>query len=83
MVETVFFLNFLETIGVLATLIFVLTIMLGMDFSLTVQQILIPERQEAGYLLAGSQFCTCSAARSWSIVYFPAFRNIFHRAFLS
>jgi predicted Na+-dependent transporter len=44
MVETVSFLNFLETIGVLATLIFVLTSMLGMGFSLTVQQILIPLR---------------------------------------
>ncbi|WP_269849919.1 hypothetical protein [Methanosarcina horonobensis] len=44
MVETVSFLNFLETIGVLATLIFVLTSMLGMGFSLTVQQILVPLR---------------------------------------
>ncbi|WP_440948083.1 bile acid:sodium symporter family protein [Methanosarcina sp. T3] len=44
MVETVSFLNFLETIGVLATLIFVLTSMLGMGFSLTVPQILIPLR---------------------------------------
>ncbi len=44
MVEIVSFLNFLETIGVLATLIFVLTSMLGMGFSLTVQQILVPLR---------------------------------------
>ncbi|AKB32875.1 transmembrane transport protein [Methanosarcina siciliae HI350] len=42
MVETTSFLNFLETIGVLGTLIFVLTSMLGMGFSLTVQQILAP-----------------------------------------
>jgi BASS family bile acid:Na+ symporter len=42
MVETVPFLNFLQTIGVLATLIFVLTSMLGMGFSLTVPQILAP-----------------------------------------
>ena len=44
MVGTVSFLNFLETIGALATLIFVLTSMLGMGFSLTVQQIIIPLR---------------------------------------
>ncbi|AKB28960.1 transmembrane transport protein [Methanosarcina siciliae T4/M] len=42
MVETTSFLNFLETIGVLGTLVFVLTSMLGMGFSLTVQQILAP-----------------------------------------
>ncbi|AAM06010.1 TPA: bile acid:sodium symporter family protein [Methanosarcina acetivorans] len=42
MVETTSFLNFLETVGVLGTLIFVLTSMLGMGFSLTVQQILAP-----------------------------------------
>ena len=42
MVETVPFLNFLETIGVIATMIFVLTSMLGMGFSLTVPQILSP-----------------------------------------
>jgi len=40
--ETVPFLTFLETIGVLATLIFVITSMLGMGFSLTVPQILYP-----------------------------------------
>lgn len=40
--ETVPFLTFLETIGVLATLIFVITSMLGMGFSLTVPQILSP-----------------------------------------
>ena len=44
MVETTPFLNFLQTIGVLATLIFVLTSMLGMGFSLTVPQILVPLR---------------------------------------
>jgi len=42
MVEVTSFSNFLETIGVLCTLIFVLTSMLGMGFSLTVQQILAP-----------------------------------------
>lgn len=42
MVETASFLNFLGTLGVLATLIFVLTSMLGMGFSLTVPQILAP-----------------------------------------
>ena len=42
MVEITSFSNFLETIGVLCTLIFVLTSMLGMGFSLTVQQILAP-----------------------------------------
>ncbi len=42
MVETVPFPNFLKTIGVLATLVFVLTSMLGMGFSLTVPQILSP-----------------------------------------
>jgi BASS family bile acid:Na+ symporter len=42
MVETTSFSNFLETVGVLGTLIFVLTSMLGMGFSLTVQQILAP-----------------------------------------
>jgi predicted Na+-dependent transporter len=42
MVETVPFLNFLKTIGVLATFVFVLTSMLGMGFSLTVPQILSP-----------------------------------------
>ncbi len=44
MVEPIPFLSFLETIGVLATLIFVITSMLGMGFSLTVQQILVPLR---------------------------------------
>lgn len=42
MVEVTSFSNFLETIGFLCTLIFVLTSMLGMGFSLTVQQILAP-----------------------------------------
>ncbi len=42
MVETVPFLNFRETIGVLAALVFVLTSMLGMGFSLTVPKILSP-----------------------------------------
>jgi BASS family bile acid:Na+ symporter len=42
MVETVSFLDFLETIGVLAAVIFVLSSMLGMGFSLTVQQIIEP-----------------------------------------
>jgi predicted Na+-dependent transporter len=42
MVETVPFLTFLETVGVLAILIFVLTSMLGMGFSLTVPQIPSP-----------------------------------------
>jgi hypothetical protein len=38
MVKIVPFLNFLETIGVLATMVFVITSMLGMGFSLTVSQ---------------------------------------------
>jgi hypothetical protein len=38
MVTIVPFLNFLETIGVLATMVFVITSMLGMGFSLTVSQ---------------------------------------------
>ena len=38
MVETVSFLNFLETIDVLATMVFVIASMLGMGFSLTVSQ---------------------------------------------
>jgi BASS family bile acid:Na+ symporter len=42
MVETTSFSNFLETVGVLGTLVFVITSMLGMGFSLTVQQILAP-----------------------------------------
>ncbi|WP_440948062.1 hypothetical protein ACSAZL_07420 [Methanosarcina sp. T3] len=42
MVETTSFSNFLETVGVLAILVFVLTSMFGMGFSLTVQQILTP-----------------------------------------
>lgn len=42
MVEIVPFLSFLQTIGVLATLVFVLPSMLGMGFSLTVLQILAP-----------------------------------------
>lgn len=42
MVETTSFSNFLETVGVLGTLVFVVTSMLGMGFSLTVQQILAP-----------------------------------------
>jgi len=44
MVETASFSSFLETIGVLAALIFVLTSMLGMGFSLTVPQIVAPLR---------------------------------------
>ena len=40
--ETISFSNFLETVGVLATLVFVITSMLGMGFSLTVQQIFTP-----------------------------------------
>lgn len=42
MVEITSFPNFLATVGVLGRLIFVLTSMLGMGFSLTVQQILAP-----------------------------------------
>lgn len=42
MVETISFLNFLQTIGVLATLIFIVSSMLGMGFSLTVPEILAP-----------------------------------------
>ncbi|MDP2217671.1 MAG: bile acid:sodium symporter family protein [Methanolobus sp.] len=42
MVETVSFAEFLGTIGVLATVIFVLTSMLAMGFSLTLQQIIKP-----------------------------------------
>ena len=42
MVEITSFSNFLATVGVLGTLIFVFTSMLGMGFSLTVQQILAP-----------------------------------------
>jgi hypothetical protein len=38
MVETAPFLNFLETIGVLATMVFVITSMPGMGFSVTVSQ---------------------------------------------
>lgn len=44
MIEPVPFLSFLETIGILSTLIFVLSSMLAMGFSLTVQQILVPLR---------------------------------------
>ncbi len=42
MVETVSFLDFLETIGVLAALIFVLSSMFGMRFSLTVREVIEP-----------------------------------------
>jgi BASS family bile acid:Na+ symporter len=42
MVETASFAEFLGTIGVLATVIFVLTSMLAMGFSLTLQQIIEP-----------------------------------------
>jgi hypothetical protein len=42
MVEIVPFLNFLQTIGVLATLIFVLTSRLWMGLSLTVPKIFAP-----------------------------------------
>jgi BASS family bile acid:Na+ symporter len=41
-VETTSFSNFLGTVGALGTLIFVITSLLGMCFSLTVQQILAP-----------------------------------------
>lgn len=44
MVTTISFSNFLQTIGVLAALIFVLTSMLGMGFSLTIGQITTPLR---------------------------------------
>jgi predicted Na+-dependent transporter len=52
MVETTSFSNFLETIGVLATMIFVLTSMLGMGFSLTVPQIIAPLRNTKLVLLS-------------------------------
>ncbi|WP_440955277.1 bile acid:sodium symporter family protein [Methanosarcina sp. Mfa9] len=52
MVETASFSSFLETIGVLATLIFVLTSMLGMGFSLTVPQIVAPLRDTKLVLLS-------------------------------
>ncbi|AKB24812.1 transmembrane transport protein [Methanosarcina sp. MTP4] len=52
MVETASFSSFLETIGVLATLIFVLTSMLGMGFSLTVPQIVAPLRNTKLVLLS-------------------------------
>ncbi|MCQ1535650.1 bile acid:sodium symporter family protein [Methanosarcina sp. KYL-1] len=52
MVETTSFSNFLETIGVLATLVFVLTSMLGMGFSLTVPQIIAPLRNTKLVLLS-------------------------------
>jgi predicted Na+-dependent transporter len=42
MVETVSFLDFLGTIGVLAAVVFVLSSMLGMGFSLTVREIIAP-----------------------------------------
>jgi len=52
MVETASFSSFLETIGVLATLVFVLTSMLGMGFSLTVPQIIAPLRNTKLVLLS-------------------------------
>ncbi|HII02619.1 TPA: bile acid:sodium symporter family protein [Methanosarcinaceae archaeon] len=52
MVETASFSSFLETIGVLATMIFVLTSMLGMGFSLTVPQIVAPLRNTKLVLLS-------------------------------
>ncbi len=52
MVETASFSNFLETIGVLGTLVFVLTSMLGMGFSLTVPQIVAPLRNTKLVLLS-------------------------------
>lgn len=52
MVETASFSSFLETIGVLATLVFVLTSMLGMGFSLTVPQIVAPLRNTKLVLLS-------------------------------
>jgi hypothetical protein len=48
MVTIVPFLNFLETIGVLATMVFVITSMLGMGFSLTVSQNTPPLRNKGG-----------------------------------
>ncbi|KKG13919.1 hypothetical protein EO98_01100 [Methanosarcina sp. 2.H.T.1A.6] len=44
--ETTPFLNILETVGVLATLIFVLTGILGMGFSLTVSQKKLPRNRQ-------------------------------------
>lgn len=74
MVETVHFLTFLETIGVLATLIFVLTCMLGMGFSLTVPQILLPAAQcKACNSLAGGKFYTRPFACNRDIEGLPAF----------
>ncbi len=52
MVETASFSSFLETIGILATMIFVLTSMLGMGFSLTVSQIVAPLRNTKLVLLS-------------------------------
>jgi BASS family bile acid:Na+ symporter len=52
MVVTTSFSNFLQTIGVLAALIFVLTSMLGMGFSLTIDQITTPLRNKKLILLA-------------------------------
>jgi predicted Na+-dependent transporter len=52
MVAIISFSSFLQTIGVLAAVIFVLTSMLGMGFSLTIDQIITPLRNTKLVLLA-------------------------------
>ncbi|MGB9928499.1 MAG: bile acid:sodium symporter family protein [Methanosarcina sp.] len=52
MVEIISFSNFIQTIGVLAAVIFVVTSMLGMGFSLTIDQIITPLRNTKLVLLA-------------------------------
>ncbi len=57
MVETLSFAEFLGTIRVLATVTFVLTSMLAMGFSLTLQQIIEPLKNTNLHLLPISYIC--------------------------
>ena len=80
MVEITSFSNFLETIGVLCTLIFVLTSMLGMGFSLTVQQILAPlSNWKLVILSLAANFILGPAAYSRNTVNLSALRRAFNR----
>jgi hypothetical protein len=70
MVETVPFLNYLHTIGVLATLIFVLTSRLWMGFSLTVPKILPRCIMKVCNSLAGGKLYTLPFASNRLLMVF-------------
>lgn len=71
-VETTSYSNFLETAGVLGTLIFVLTSMLGMGFSLTADKIVAPlSNRKLGILSMAANFVLASLLALGVLLIFP------------